>query len=353
MTTLTTAIGTNVLANLAKPLFAGGPQDVVATPDIYQINSNNVINTPVGRFSSFDGSSLLNSFVQGSTGFLSTITQSATLALGSGASVSSVQSQLTNRIKAVAGQTVTSLEYGLQNIVAQNVAGIVSEGISGAANLIETTVGGVTQTVNVSNYAQASQSIQLANQLSGNSNLITINDVGASSALLSGITNQLLTLGLTAAVASLINSTSSTMKTATQKALGANVQTAIGQSDLASIQLCIDQLGVGGVLTQMPNAALALMKGYHLPTGTTSDQYATLATTFLGIINQLAPGWDTVTRGSTSLTSLTYFAQASQDALTLLKTQSDYVVPCLIASQYPPQAMLTALRQEYPSAATL
>lgn len=346
---LTTTLGTNILANLAKPMFAGGPTDVVATPDVYTVNSNNVINTPVGKFSSYDGSSILNSFQQRATGFLTSITQTAATALASGYSISFAGSTIQNRLQVTAGQAVSSLAFGLQNVIAQNVAGLTST----AFGEIETVIGGQTQTIQTSDFESATNSLQLANQLSGVSNLITINDVGSSTALLTSVTSSLITLGLSAAVGALVNNTSGTMATATKRALAANVQQAVNASDLASIQLCITQLGIGGVLQQMPNAGLTLVQTYKMPSGTTASGYAALATTFLGILNQLAPAWDTTTRNGASVPSLTYFAKASQDALTLLKTQTAYLIPCLIASTYPAQDMVKALRQEYPTAVTL
>jgi hypothetical protein len=340
-------------------MFAGGPQDVVATPDIYSINNNNVINSPVGRFSPFNGSSVVNNFVQGSAGFLSSITNSAISSIASGNSLTQTARLMEGRLQAAAGQVMGSLASGLQYSIAQNVnlalgeaTGSVLGPVSNGFNDVEMYVGGNTTNLSVTDYSSTMQTVSIANQMAG-SNIIGFNDVGASSAVLSTTLSSLITLGLIAGAAALIESTSTSMPTATHRALAANIRTAVSQSDLATIQLCITKLGIGGVLTQMPNAGLALMRGYRMPSGTTQDQYAALATTFLGVMNQLAPNWDSTSRAGTTITSLSYFAQASKDALTMLKTQSEYLVPCLIAASYPPQAMLTALRQEYPTAVTL
>lgn len=357
---LTRSIGTNVLANLARPLFAGGPQDIVATPDIYTVNNNNVINSPVGKFAGFNGSSITNNFVQGSAGFLASITNTALVSIASGNSLSQTASLMEGRLASAAGQMVSGLSVTLQSYIAQNVNLATSEILgtaspyvsSNAFNQVEVGSNGNYATVSTGDYNTVLQTMTMSNQLAG-SNIVQMNDVGAGSAILSATLTSLITLGLADVVASLVGSTSGHMATATRRALSTNVRQAVAQSDLATLQLCINQLGVGGVLTQMPNAALALVQGYRLPNGATRASYTNLATQLTGILSQLAPGWDTTQRNGVSVPSLTYFAKASKDALTLLGTISSYQVPALIGPTYPPQRFLTALRQEYPSAVTL
>jgi hypothetical protein len=346
-----TATIPNILASIAPTLFGGGPSDIVATPDVYGISSSNVINSPVGKFNGFDGS-ILNNLKSGSFGSLASLTNIAASLLGLPGNVTIGAAGIANRLGGAAGQPIGSLPSSLQSLMGQSVQGQQS-----SFGLLNTVINGVESNTVTGDMASALAVLGLVNQVTGNATTVSYTDVGASSTVLSAITTSLIGLGLGAAVAALVTAPG-TSTAAVNSALKANVAQAIAASDLATVQLCITTLGVGGVTSQVPNAALLLMSGYKLPTGTPATSYAAIYAQLLSIIRQLAPTFDTVIRQTVDVNktvvgvavlSLKYFASASADVLTLFKTDPAFATQCAIAKAYPSVDIVTALKTEYPA----
>ncbi len=335
-------IPSNPLANLAPTLFQAGAQDIVAAPDIYSINSNSIINTSAGKFNPFSGS-LLNNLRNGTAGILGSLTQTVNFALTTGQSLSSPQTLA--RLGASLGQSLgnyspaiqTALDAGLRGANPVSTLLQVGLGSSGAYNLIQS-----------NNILDAQNVLGLVNQVTGNSRFVSGIDIGTQAGILSGLTSSLITLGLPLVLQSLLSDPSTAPRSA-QVALGNNVRSAIYASDLTTIQLCITTLGIGGILSQMPDAALQLVANYRLPSGTTPTGYAAIYSTFKGILTQLDPSWDTANRNGVSIPSLRYFSVASKDALKLFATDTTEALGAQLGNTYRSQDVVAQLKQQYPA----
>ena len=337
-----------ILANLSPSLFQAGPKDVTATPDIYNVNSsqlngNQNINTNVGKFNPTDGS-LVNNLMSGASGILSSITTAIGLATALSNPASLTNPATIARLGSAAGiptnAMTTALTVALGTSVNLNANNYNTLQVSGQS--------GYNTTIQTSDVATAQSVLSIVNSMSGNSSLVTLTDTGAEATVASTVTGQLIGLGLSSTVSDFIATQPSTVQTA---ALTQNVMTAIENSDLTTLQLCITTLGVGGVLNQVPNAALLLLQEYQIPTGAQASGYAALWTTLLRILETLAPSWMTTTFGGTTYNSLTYFQAASADVITLMETSNDETIVqgAAIASGFQTENALTALQQMYPS----
>lgn len=359
----------NIAANLSRTLFQGNGHDIVATPDVYGVTSSAVINSSVGKYNGFNVG-LLGNLQSGSNGLLGSMTNLSAHAMGLSSSSSGALVTLTSRLNSMMGQPLDSLTGPLQRGMSKGVGSISSllsggtsalsggisaighsTGLSSLFHTVSTTIGGITQNIEVDDVTSALGAFNLVNQITGNRNTIGFLDVGPSSLALTSLTGTLIGMGLGIAVNELMNSSKS--DTVTKTALAANLGAAIQASDLDTVQLCISKLGVGGVLTQIPNAALLLMTQYRLPAKATVAGYPALWTKLKGILVQLDPNWATGTRGGATLGSLAYFAAASADALTLARTEATYLTASLIGKGFPSTDLLTALRSQYPDMAKL
>ena len=333
---------------LTKVMFKAGASDVTAVPDVYKVNSNNTLNTLVGKFTDFDGSGIISSLTSSGSGFLSEITKSAPALIQSYARDGST-SNLTSRLGAVAGQSLATLDGSLQGTIA-NALGTNTDVNAGMSALISGTV----QTFKSGTFKNFSNIANLTNELSGVSDLIQANDTTAVSAVASAALSGLISYGIDTGISTLVTRLSTKDPASLKAALSYNVKTAIQNSNLTAIQACITHLGVGGVLNQDPTAVADLFKYYTIPTGTTDAQYATLCQSFLAIVIQLAPNWDVDVRNGQNTVSLTYFTAASKDCLTLLKTDSKYLIPATLAGKYSNLGdYVTQLKKEYPNMMTL
>lgn len=349
-----------ILANLSPALFQAGPTDVVATPDVYtvnssQINSNTTINTSVGRFNSFDNS-LLGNLRSGSVGILASISS-----LGSLGSLTNIAASLTtaNVAARVGGAMGIPVDASLPASFSMALTQSVNLNSGNYTSLLVSLAGGGTQSILTADVAGTTSMLQAVNNMSGNSKLVTVTDVGASVSAATAITNTLISLGLTAVVASFTSSLTTaspiqnngkTSYTVGQQALSQNVLQAIQQSDMATVQLCITQLGAGGVLSQVPNAVTLLCQYYRIPAGTVSSGIAALWTTLKGILTTLAPTWNMTSRNGQLIPSLQVFQAASADCLTIMKTDADDTIvdAAWIAKDFPTEDALTTLEQMYP-----
>lgn len=358
----------NITANLARTLFQGNANDIVATPDVYGVVSPSVINSSVGKYNSFDGS-LLGNLRSGSGGLLGTLTALTAGQFNLNAQGSYGLSSLTGRLNSAMGQPLNSLPDSLQRSMNQGLSGIGgtlsggtsilsgglssvsrSIGLSGLFNTIATTVGNVTQNISTSDVTSALSAFNLVNQLTGNRNTIGYIDVGPSTMAMTSLTGTLIGLGLGLAVDALLDSTSDTVARA---ALQPNVPTAIQSGDLDLVQSCITRLGVGGVLSVMPDAAVRLVGQYRFPQGTVTASYSAILSQLVSILNQLDPAWTTGTRQGVAVDSLTYFTAASADALTLFRSSPTYRTSALIGKGFPSGDMLQTLQRQYPAMVTL
>lgn len=330
---------TNVAANLAPTFFRAGAKDVVAAPDVYGISSDSVINSPVGKFNTFDGS-LLNNLKTGSNGILSALASSLKISAG-GTQISLQNNPIASRVTNILGQPVAMLSSTLQTSLAQSLNLNAS-----AFNTIEATIGNVTTRVVTGDVGSATSLFNLVNQVTGNRSLMSALDVGPTGAVLSSLVSGLIQLGVPQAIDQIANQYDQSK--ALQQALINNVAQAIRASDLATIQLAINKLGVGGVLSQVPDAPLQLVKAYRMPTNTPVAKYGALYTQLSGIVAQLDPLWNSYTRNGQALQSLKYFAAMSPDCLKLYKTDPQYATECLIGNLYPSADLVTKLQKEFP-----
>lgn len=349
---MTTYDTSAILANVATTLFQAGAKDIVATPDVYGINTNQVINTPAGKFNPFSGG-FLSGLRGGPTGILNQLTSLTTINSLAPLANNAV-ANLTSRLGSAIGLPLSSLPTAIQYNLSQ--AANFKASLTAAAYV---TVGNITRGLLTDDLDSAQTSVNLVNQMSGNYGTASFVDTGAQSTALTAITSQLITLGLSEAVSALISSQSTVRPnlgfgapapSVVQQALGNNLQQAIQASDLSTVQLCITQLGVGGVLSKVPDAGKQLVKFFKIPKGTNASGYPALYSQLKGILVQLDPSWDVVERSGSVYPSLAYYAVASQDALTVMKTDSDatHQISAYIGNAYPPGNALSMLSQDYP-----
>jgi len=338
----------SILANLSPTLFQAGPQDIVATPDIYTLNSGSLnstqtINTTVDRFNPFAGS-IVNNLLSGASGILSAVTSTIGLTQALNNPMSLVNAATVGRLASVVGFPITSLSPVLQS----TLSAAINLNASNFNSLdVFNSGSNITSAIQTGDIEGATNVLSMASAMSGNASFTQVTDVGARSTMASTVITALIGLGLATTVGDFITTQDAPIA---RHALSQNVQTALMNSDLMTVQLCITQLGVGGVLSQVPDAALQLLKYYRLPAGTASTAYATAWQALLAILVQLAPSWNTTLRSGVSYETLTYFQVASKDAITVMKTDSDLttVMGAAIAGTFHRENTLSTLKQMYP-----
>lgn len=390
------------LSKLASPLFGGGPEDQLAAPDIYAINSDSVINNTVDKLSGFDADSTLGTFRQ-SGGLLGSLSSLGKTALGGltslagGANLTSLARGVTDGLglgnvanlgssllsgggmntatllNAIPILTTTRIDTNLSSLssrVLGNVGGLGSL-LGYSSDLkqsllqgIATSVGGQfgvpPSIVNAgiaiingqrtpfysNNFTDSRATFNLVDRQTGPETQVQLIDVAAESSTMTTSMGQMIQLGVPDAVQALVDTASD--PTVARTALQANIQTAVSASDMTTIHLLITQLGVGTIQSQMPDFATQLLSSYRIPTGTTTDAYPALMTDLVGVLNTVSPAWDTVNRHGEVLPNLAVFIQISDGARRVLSTAPTYATAIALAPTYPSVDLWNTLQTEYP-----
>lgn len=392
---LTQTSSNQALSKLSSPVFGAGPKDNLATVDVYNIDNGQVINNNADKLSSFDSGSLGN-FRQsggflgslsgggssGTSGLLSSLNvssviggASSTLGIGNvgsvisggglntsslinivgvGANINPYNTNLTNigsRVIGSAGGGGSLL--GMSNSLQSSLLGGIAVQTAGAYGINTSifnqgiaVINGVSNPYTSNNLTDTMQVLNLVNTLTTTPIINSNIDVGAQSSVMSSAISALIGVGLGVAIGALIDNASD--DSVAKNALQANIQTAVAASDMTTINLLITKLGVGTIRSQMPNFVTALLQAYKIPAGTTGDQYASLGTALVTVLNTVQPAWDTLTRNGEAVSNLAPFTKVSADATKVLSTITTYATALAIASVYPSVDLWTALTTEYP-----
>jgi hypothetical protein len=338
-TTVTSLLSPQASAELSPSLFATGPDDKLITQDIYGIITDNPIDN-VEKLLGSGTQNLISAFAA-ATGQIGNLTglisaSVAGVALDAATLAARVQGAITNF-----SGTFTSLDPA--TILSAATQSILT---SNQFPNIATTIGGVLSTVSTTNLAGAQALINTVNAISGNPALASYMDIGASSALMSVVMQEAITLGIGGVVPALI--ASSMNDQVASNALKANTSYAVNKCDLATVNTISASLGAGYVLSQVPNAAAVMLANYRFPLGATTAQYTALYNTLITTLDSVDPLWWITTRHGHSISDLTPFVTISSDAKKLFHSQAAYQLEIIIAASYPTRGLVDLAKEQYP-----
>jgi len=347
MTDSTSLIPTPSL--VASTIFNVGPNDKLAAVDAYGTSPESVINNLAGLLSGFDSSILDN--------VASDLESLAAMAAAIAAPLAAFAIDtglMTGRIGTLTGGNRAYLSTVSANILASLVAG---NGLNAAtANQVSVQIGNVVTRTNANNPSDVQNFVALLNGLMGpGASLATVVDEGATTSLLAGAMISCMGMGLSSLIPNLLTSVVATMSAAAiTAALIAASPTACALADLvalAAIINCSQGEGqpTGGWCIELavPNAVPLILKNYKMPPNTPPQFYNPYLNELLFVLTGINPNWDTINRNGVAINNLLALIGASADALTLLKTEAEYLTMATIAGDYPSTDPITAAPEMY------
>lgn len=347
-------------SKLASTIFTTGPLDELLTVDALGISDSGILNTLAGKLSGFS-TSALDAFRSGG-GIAAELSKMISSSL-SGVKLdpaalasrvvdvlggnSSMLSSLTSKLTSTLTQGLSFGGGGLPTLSGAAEALVRSAGVDPAIyTQVIGVVGGVAHEFSSVNPQDAQGVFNLISSFTGDSELAQMIDVGAEANVLSATFGELISLGLPEAIP-LVMAQAGTQE-ATGYALRANLPRALAASDLQTIALVIEKLGIEQAVADVPNAGQRLLHYYKLPAGAPTSQHIDLYNALSNMLDQLQPGWGTVLRDGVAVSDLELFSTASPDALTLLRTNSSYAVAAMIAPSYPEVNLIAQAKKRYP-----
>lgn len=325
-------------AKIAVGFLETGPKDSSLVTDVYGVSDNGVLNDVGSKISGF-AKDAFNDIRQSP----SLVADLTSMVMSGGKNFSISKEGLADRVMgSLGGQSglVRGLTDTLKSTIVNGVG--LPEGIFDTAVAV---IGG--QAKRLSNVSSGREVYSLINNITRSDELQGFYDVGSESALMAGTMREAIALGLPEAVTVLVEK-SKTSEVA-YNALYANMLVAVEHSDLDTILMMVDHVGVNGFLAQVPNAVTLLLSSYKLPVGTTSENYDNEYEALVAVLDKLQPGWGRINRNGVWVNDLTFYAGVSEDGRKLLLREDEHVVATLIGASYGTRVnLIEELKTMYP-----
>lgn len=313
-------------SRVASSLFNTGPNDLLAAVDVYTDKPTSVINSLIGKLSSFDTGILDNNSALG--GIAGQLTS---LFSGKSGAFSVNPSDMLNRVNSIVGGARGAISSLTGSVLSSLTSGI---GLNSAtAGRLAVTVGGVESRFNSADPTSVTNFMGVVNTLVSDTDLGSVLDVGAETSLLTGVVGQCIKLQIPNAISAIASNARS--QSALKSALGSNVGLALDSGSVSAIQSILGVTGGQGIIrTAAPNATSRLLRNYSIPAGTPPSSYGALASTLTGVLSGIDTNWNSYSRGGTQISNLAAYTRASPDALKVLATDPSHRVAATMARDF-------------------
>ena len=344
------------MVSIARPVFETGPKDNVAMVDAYNAATPEVRNDLTSKLSSF-GNSLTETFGAAVR------------------SISKIGDKITSgelnvddaarRIKSALGGSrgdIASLATSVQNGIFSELTGTVpgTNYVKGATDLYDSVqvVSGNAQYLINSDQRSVQSILGFVSDITGNSVFKSL-DIGAEAALVGGLLGEVSSWGVPELMDEMMAGRDDQFK---YSVYSRNSDSILSSSPTPAMMDYYVTQGMASALTSnQPDFGTNYLQQYTFPLNTTPDQYATLHTQLVKIMDALVPNWLYTQRGSTTtvvgdttvitprmVTNLAVIERASVDAKILLTSQPSTMAACLAAPNFPKVDLIQLAKKIYP-----
>lgn len=327
-------------ASLVSGFLSTGPKDNLLVTDTYGVSDNGILNNLGDKLTGFAREKFDE--LRRSP---SLVTDLTSMVFSGGKNWSISKDNLIDRVVGTLGGRT-----GILNGLSDTLRSSLTNGTGLPADIYDTAVmiiRGETRNFNAGDVQSARDMYGLLNQITRGDQLGGFFDIGSESALMSGVMREAIALGVPDAISVLVENAQA--DEVAYNALYANMLVAVENSDLDTINLMIEKVGVNAFLAQIPNAVPLLLSSYELPVGSNSDDYDTEWEALQTVLASLRPNWHRVQRDGTWVNVLTAYSEVSDDARKLLLREDEHMVATLIGSTYAGRPdVIDELQRMYP-----
>lgn len=319
-----------------------GPKDDLLVTDVYGVSDGGILNGLADKIGGFAKDAFGS--LRKSPNLLSDLT--SMIASGGNNWAISKENLLDRVVSTLGGRA------GIVGNLATGLRDTITNGTGLPAGIYDTAValiGGNNSRFNAGNITSARDVFSLINQITNSNQMGGFTDIGSESSLMAGIMREAIALGVPDAIDVLVQHANN--DEVAYNALYANMVVAVEYSDLDSINLMIEKIGVNAFLSQVPNAVPLLLSSYELPSGTTEAEYETELEALEACLGALRPNWYQVKRNGVFVSDLTAYADLSADARKLLLRRDEHQVAAIIGATYTGRPdVIDELQRLYPLA---
>lgn len=271
------------MVKLAQPTFVAGPQDELATADVYTQTTSQVINS-IQRLAN-TGDIDLSSGLRGSAALGALLAEKMPVIGGVSNGLLAVNKDNLIARLAVGSSSVVSSLRGMDTSLVNKIGG----GIPANAEVFAT-VGTITQRVSASNLVDLASVGRMVSELSCNNTVFSVEDTGAQIGLWSGLIKEALRFRIPNVFGSLMSCVDNP-RVLTEVAVQV-MPSIISNSDLASLASVAVALSGGRARMVYPNAVPEFGRVYRHPSGASvpnkQEDWVVLDPTF----GEIDPKWN-------------------------------------------------------------
>lgn len=352
---------------IANTVFGTGPDDTVATVDVYKEKSTDPQNlgiTSIGKKAVQDvaagiseatsPASILEVVTVGGLNAKDTKQAALDKLKASVGSLSGIKEKTLGPILGKLGYDPKAAALGPQGLVANLKASSADRAaalISAQTGIgdVRVVVGDVEHIRKLTEHVDSAQDVvNLMNAVTGNSALGKISIIKNQMAVIGGVMSLATRLRIPEAIDAILGHLGSDKER--REVTLDTLRQSIMNSDLYAIGKTLDFAGANGVLARVPDAIALLVAFYQLPAGVSSPNDA-VRDQLINILNRIDPHWHEYKRDTTYINNLTNFTYANDVCLSVLARSSTYTVPCMIAKTYPSVSILQKAKDYQPLAA--
>ncbi len=325
-------------SKLATTIFQAGATDDLITTDVYKA-STAVKNTP--------SKTNIDSIISSASGSFkpSTMSLSSISGIVSKGASSFTQTDLTNRLVSAVGGNKNAFESLTSGLKTSAISELTSS-IGIDAKNVQVLVGETKTLIDSGNLKTANGLMSILSGVTGNSKLASLLDLGSEFSLIKAVVLSAIAIGIPALVDAALDHIKDDKKK--KELLLASIRQAAIASDLSTINKALDYVGADGVIARCPDVVVLILTNYKWASTTTASEYSALSTKLINTLNRINARWHLTQRNSVDVSCLKPFTTASASAISLLKLNSAYMVPCMIAASYPNRPLIASIKSKYP-----
>ena len=334
------------MAKLAKTVFESGPDDNLATDDVYR-GPGRPRNVPVDSDTpaALDAQGRLKEEAVEGNRESSIRTRDVVKAVNAGL-VGRNDPELSRRASKAVGDTgaFSTLPRGLRDDILSDLSG----GAIGGRGSVRSTVGGSSHLLRTDQLDDARGISNFLVDLTGNDAIAQTADIEGEMAIFNGVLKSAIDLGFVEVIDTFWERAKD--KERARQSLINSLRLLALRSNLEGIRKVVGIIGRQEALAREPKLIQFIVTFYQLPPGSSRPDYDGLLTELTDTLDLVDPKWHLYDRKGRTVSSLEPFVFASQDAKTLFQRNPEWRVVSLVGPAYTREDILQLAQRTYPNA---
>lgn len=348
------------MANIANTFFQAGPKDDLAVVDVYSTTNTKVKTSLLDRTLNSAGN-VVNSILSNPE-----ITMTVASALTGGKNGMMIdQSQL---ISALGNTSIGSKTGNMLSEFGSSVGSKLQSTFSSVSKSIGmdsviSKVGSYIDKIDISDLVTSNALTSYLGKITGDLNLSSTIGLTGEKTFLQTFMNEAIRIGSPGAFEMMLSTYEGRPEYGqlTRGVLSGCVSQCCQSGNTGVLQTIVNKIGGPTVMSELPSVISNVLSNYRLPSGTSSGGYRDELSGLTGLLGSITPNWNSYNRqyqttnndnyinyNNYNVSKLDSFSYASDDALSLLRLDSNYKTESMIAKSYPGVSLFDSIKSKYP-----